>query len=244
MSRFMLRLALFAAMALTMSSVAFADDEENEFGDPKKSTVVQVGVMSTEEPKEDIDLNDPLVKKLVEASRGGKSSFPKEVAEKYEKLLAKGATTNASEPSKSILAFASKNLGKKVGNGQCAVLNQEALKAAKCKEFPPYGADKDYIWGKKIVEITKANIKDASKIKPGHLLQYRNAEFSGKVTIPNGYYNLSSSAAHHSSIVRSINGSLVSVYESNSGGVLTTQVGYFDLAHMKRGTIWVYEATK
>lgn len=240
----MLRLALFAAMVLTMSAVAVADDDEKEFGDPKKSTVVQVSVMSKEEPTEDIDLKDPLVKKLVEASRGGKSSFPKDVAEKYEKLLAKGATTNGSEPSKSILAFATSHLGKQVGNGQCAVLDQEALKAAKCKEFPPYGPDKDYVWGKKIVTITKANIKEASKIKPGHLLQYRNAEFSGKVAVTNAYHNLSSVADHHTSIVRSINGTLVSVYESNINDVLTTQVGYFNLSHLKGGTIWVFEATQ
>src|SRR5689334_9418452 len=52
-----------------------------------------------------------------------------------------------------VLAFAKKNLGKKVGDGECATLASEAVKSAGGVSFSklgPTGVNANYVWGRKI----------------------------------------------------------------------------------------------
>lgn len=73
-----------------------------------------------------------------------------------------------------VVTWATGQLNKKVGAGECWDLAEEALKQAGAKtskDLGPVDADSDYVWGTKVT-----NLKD---VEPGHILQLRDH----KVTI-------------------------------------------------------------
>src|SRR5581483_10484488 len=77
---------------------------------------------------------------------------------------------------KEVLAFAKGQLGKQVGNGQCAVLVIEALKAAGAKTTVDYGVNgpgKDYIWG--------TEVKKYPDVKPGDIVQFRDVKIVNRM---------------------------------------------------------------
>src|SRR5437867_4231472 len=107
-----------------------------------------------------------------------------------------------------IVDFARKNVGKQVGDGECATLVAEAFKEAGAK---PHGSYKDspnegdYVWGELVygLEITRSLRTESTPIgtfvKPGDVIQYRDAKFAGKS--PSGTYK--SEAPHHTAVVTS-----------------------------------------
>lgn len=244
MAKFWSRAAV-VALGLTVG-VALATaraDESDEFPTPDKPSAVRVGGVSEEAVTQVPDVQGELLEKLIKQSRGASSMVPAEVLKKYDTELAKGATT-AAGLSGHILTFCKANLGKKVGNGQCAVLASEAIKSVGAK---PRGKDApkadDYVWGAPVAAIEGGSKAGLDKVQPGDALQFRDAAFKGV----SGKAWWSYSAAHHTAVVMGTarGGSLVSVYECNCNGVLTVQKGYYDFNDMQKGG-WVraYRAAK
>lgn len=123
-----------------------------------------------------------------------------------------------------VLSFAQKALGKKIGDGECATLADEAVRTAGGKRFytlGPSGLDADYVWGRKITTLTPSG-GSISSIKPGDIIQFRNVTFSmsQKVTKPNGSWQMSSSNSsygHHTAIVSGVSGNYIYVLQQNVG---------------------------
>lgn len=74
----------------------------------------------------------------------------------------------------------------KVGNGQCTSLAVEALAAAGARgmgrDFPKRG---DYVWGEQVALLeydhrAVAGLESLTKVKPGHIIQFRNARLAGR----------------------------------------------------------------
>lgn len=217
---------------------------QDEFGEPDLPSVYKVDG-EIEDGAELPELSMDLLKDLSAEARGGKSTFPAEVLKDYDKALSNGSSSGPGL-NNAILSFCKANMGSKVGNGQCAVLLSEAIKSIKAKRFPPSGVDADYVWGTFVCQIEANKLGDVSKIRPGDLLQFRDASFKGTRKSGNSTRWWSYSAGHHSAVVTQVgnSGNLISVAESNINGVLQTQRGYYDFKDLKSGWIRVYRATK
>jgi hypothetical protein len=93
-----------------------------------------------------------------------------------------------------IVEFARQNLGKRVGDGECARLVEKAFQYAGARRFPPFGPNDDYVWGQRLSQ--------PNEVQPGDVLQFRNVTFAGREDFPNGTYRTwTSSYDHHSAIV-------------------------------------------
>lgn len=102
-----------------------------------------------------------------------------------------------------VLDQARRHTGKRVGDGECFALADQALRKAgyrTAKDFAPVTADADYVWGKHV---------SLDDVKPGDIIQFRNHRADGSVStrLPDG----SGTAAiffeereHHTAIVVSV----------------------------------------
>lgn len=137
-----------------------------------------------------------------------------------------GPVNSLTTPSSSTIAskmvnFLERNLGKRIGSGECAVVATESLRVAGgqfVRTKPDFPNAEDYVWGDfvKRVEFKSGKAVDSNvsaKVKPGDIIQYRNATFS------NG-----KRATHHTSVVASVdsNGNPIQVYEQNIGKLSKT----------------------
>jgi hypothetical protein len=151
-----------------------------------------------------------------------------------------------------VYSFAKSKLGKKVGNGECAVLASEALKYAKCKprgsDYPRSG---DYDWGTRIQTVTTSN-RNSVKCWAGDILQFRNVKFSGRWREGSSTRSQTASYAHHTAIVGltgtdKYRGRYVEVYHQNVGpsgksaaAKKVVQRGRMYFGEMTAGTVWIY----
>src|SRR5262245_46662757 len=81
-----------------------------------------------------------------------------------------------------VLGFARRNLGSKVGNGQCFAFADQALKGAgalSAKDYDTVTPAADYVWG------TPVSLAD---LQPGDIVQFRDYRYDREVSIknPNG----------------------------------------------------------
>ena len=92
-------------------------------------------------------------------------------------LLAFATPVLGSEPAKEgglgdkVRTFAQENLGKKVDDGECAMLAMKALQAAGAKttaDFKVTGEVGDYVWGTLVEKFADA--------KPGDIIQFRDVK--------------------------------------------------------------------
>jgi hypothetical protein len=142
-----------------------------------------------------------------------------------------------------VLNYAKNHLGVRVGDGQCATLAVEAVKAAGGKPFSqlgPTGSNANYVWGRKITTLTPSS-GSLSAIKPGDIIQFRDVSFKKvtKVTYPNGAWTQNSSTqtyGHHTAIVEGVNSKFIYLLQQNVGASGKAN----DPSHTKvqRGTIW------
>jgi hypothetical protein len=115
---------------------------------------------------------------------------------------------------KRVLRYCNDNMGKSVGNGQCAALAVQALKAAGARPKEPQGypAWNDYVWGKEVcmIEGTADGTRVASgsldDVEPGDIAQFSQVKF------------LKMHAAHHTAIVDYINSKHLGLIQQNFGG--------------------------
>jgi hypothetical protein len=141
-----------------------------------------------------------------------------------------------------VLSFAKAKLGTKVGDGECATLAAEAVKAAGGKRFDqlgPTGTNADYVWGRKVTTL-KTSGGSISAVKPGDIIQFRSVSFrqDTKVMYSNGASRTSyktSSYSHHTAVVESVSGKFINLLQQNVGSAGKSADAK---KIVQRGTIW------
>jgi hypothetical protein len=146
------------------------------------------------------------------------------------------------ELNRKIVQFCTDNLGKKVGDGECAALVFAAVDKASAKgpsdlpaPKPPMMKD-DFVWGRLL------DAKD--DVLPGDIMQFRDVEI--KFTSPRLSYSYS--YPHHTAIVAEVKGKQkFIVFQQNVGTPDKTdeqrrvvQRDPLDLSAKVRGTVWIY----
>jgi len=98
-----------------------------------------------------------------------------------------------------ILRFASSKLGRKVGDGECFALADQALRsvgAATAEDFCTVGPNTDYVWISRTVEPSDA--------RPGDILQVRTFSVLRRSARPDGSWNEETStrgSPNHTAVV-------------------------------------------
>jgi len=120
---------------------------------------------------------------------------------------------------KDIIDFCEANLGKKVGDGECSHLAEEAFRSVNAK--PIQFSGKTYIWGR---EVTSGQ-----KVLPGDVVQLEDCKFAN------------SSASHHTQVIRRVLGpKRYEVLEQNASGRRTVGPGELDLNRLLQGSVKIY----
>lgn len=138
---------------------------------------------------------------------------------------------------KKIRDFSQRNLGKQVGKGECWDLADQALNAVPAVTYHKnQGPDADYKWGDVAAIYNPGSVKGS--LRPGQILQFRNAKFSWR----QGSSNVTRTARHHTAVVSAVSndGKDICVLHQNSGGVRNVQYGYYRIAALTEGTVWGY----
>jgi len=126
-----------------------------------------------------------------------------------------------------IVAFTKANLGKKVNNGECAMLVVDAFKLVGA--VMPKHQGVTYIWGDVVT--------DQNAAQPGDIIQFENVKFEEK--LPNG--TRTSSMAHHTAIVaEGIEPGVYKILHQNVGGSKLVQYGTINLNNRKPGGSLVF----
>lgn len=132
--------------------------------------------------------------------------------------------------------YCRKHLGERVGNGQCAALAFQALKAAggRTRAGPDSPQKGDYVWGRLVYMIeaspdgTRARGK-LSDVRAGDIVQYRDAEFA------RAHFH------HHTAVVAFIDERTLRVYQQNAGGKQFVTEGAVRIDKLARGWIRIYQ---
>jgi hypothetical protein len=146
---------------------------------------------------------------------------------------------------KAIVAFCQRQLGKKVGSGECAHLANEALRITGAEFMPEKFGDKpnrgDYVWGtfvKRLAWESSAVVDSSPKTpcQPGDVIQFRDAAFSGGgVSVP-----------HHTAIVAAVDddGQPTAIYHQNAGNKRFLLKQTIDFNKLTGGWARIYRPSK
>lgn len=148
-----------------------------------------------------------------------------------------------------VLAFCMRNLGVKVGNGQCATLASQALQSAgairTARDFPNAG---DYVWGRQVALIEAgrkrvAGLESLALVMPGDIIQFRNARLQGAGAGGFGTYWMT--ADHHTAVVGAVDAgnAVVTVYHQNWGRKIV-RLDRMLMADLKKGWLRFYRPQK
>jgi hypothetical protein len=150
-----------------------------------------------------------------------------------------------------VVQFCEAHVGKQVGGGECSSLAYAALRAAGAKElndFPSYPGEGDYVWGKLVYTVAARNGKAVEqavgrfKIRPGDVLQFRDATFEGQ---ENGRH-YTWQYDHHTAVVLKMNhrtGTML-ILEQNVNGKRFVQRGTLILTDLRSGWLRVYRPVR
>jgi surface antigen len=150
-----------------------------------------------------------------------------------------------------IMAYARRQRGGRVGDGQCYTLADRALRQADARSARDYGTitpDADYVWG---TSVTLADLQ------PGDVVQFRDYGYDRETVIERRDETVtrqdSQDRAHHTAIVQSVDGNgAVTVWEQNApdGSPVTRTQLFFTSGTTThgnerttirvRGTFWFY----
>lgn len=126
-----------------------------------------------------------------------------------------------SDVSAAVAQFAASRMGQTVGSGQCWDLVDQALLAAGAVR--PHQRNFDaYVFGQEVY----------SNFQPGDVLQFEGV----RLQTPNSWYDF----GHHTAIVASANGNIVTLYHQNVNGDMRVQTGTYDLGTKVSGIIRAY----
>jgi hypothetical protein len=160
---------------------------------------------------------------------------------------------DASSRGRTIVGFASRRSGSRVGDGECFALADQALRSAGAKSASDYGTitpDGDYTWG---VSVT------LSDLQPGDVIQFRDYSYERTVVTQRSDATTTETTTegrpHHTAIVQSVDrDGAVRVLEQNSpvrSRVHSTRL-YFSSGTSTsgsrtttitvRGTFWFYRS--
>ena len=148
---------------------------------------------------------------------------------------AHAVTSGASVVRQRVLAYAKANLGRTVGNGECAGLAFQALRAAGAKPRARHGfpTQRDYVWGKLVllIEATPEGPKSTGSVRdvgPGDIAQFSNVK-AGRAHF-----------GHHTAVVSEINDTRLAMVEQHVGGGHTVVEGAIRLDKLSSGWIRFY----
>jgi len=134
-----------------------------------------------------------------------------------------------------VLEFARANLGRRVGNGECAGLAYQALKAAGAMPRAAHGdpTPRDYVWGELVlrVEATPDGPKltgSLADVKPGDIAQFSNVKF------------MKAHFAHHTAIVSDISPTHLGLYQQHVNGQKVVMQGGVRFDKLSAGWIRFY----
>ncbi len=169
-------------------------------------------------------------------------------------LLALAPMALGAEPAKEgglgdkVRVFAKDNLGKKVDDGECAMLAVKALEAAGAKstaDFKVTGEVGNYVWG--------TLVEKYDDVKPGDIIQFRDVKLVTTTVVkqPGGGTRTSSRSqtmSHHTAIVSANLGKgKFKVLEQNAGpqdadekARKIVQENAIDLGDKTEGKVWIY----
>ena len=126
-----------------------------------------------------------------------------------------------------VVHFANARKGKKVGNGECWTLADQALKSAGAKR-PGRDDLGNYAFGRRL--------GSKETLRPGDILQFEKAEF-----VHRGENRWSrQSFPHHTAIVYRVSGSKLTLLHQNVNGKRTVQMTTLDLSERTKGTVTGY----
>jgi hypothetical protein len=135
-----------------------------------------------------------------------------------------------------VLAFAHANVGRTVGNGECAGLAYQALKAAGAmpKAAHGYPGPRDYVWGGlvAVIEATSTAPRvtgSLAEVKPGDIAQFSNVR-AGRAHF-----------GHHTAIVTGITDIRLDMLEQHVGGGHVVVDGAIRLDRLSSGWIRFYQ---
>lgn len=146
-------------------------------------------------------------------------------------------------PGQKIVAFCREHLGQQVGDGECAALAAAALRQAGARlpgrDYPGQG---DYVWGELVCYVQgggrpQGNLTD---IKPGDIIQFRDARFSGRNREGSGTYSLV--ADHHTAVVVALQSDRVtlSCYAQHGDGTSDVRASNLYLDDLREGWLRFY----
>ena len=182
------------------------------------------------------------------------------VPNRSDPVSASSGQTSAPETelNERVVRFCREKVGKQVGNGQCAMLIVEALRAAgaetRFKDSPGSG---DYVWGAFVCKLEVKNgvqsleVGEAGRardkhrrtdVRAGDILQFRDAEFQGTEIRPEGRYTYRASRPHHTAVISHVSedGASCKVLEQNYNGKLTVVESTIRLPDLTHGWLRVY----
>lgn len=129
-----------------------------------------------------------------------------------------------------VLEFCKKHRGEQVGNGECAGLATQALKAAGAKTRGGPDAPKpgDYVWGRQVllVEASPEAPKLTGKVTdvlPGDIVQFHDTKF------------VTAHFPHHTAVVKEMADQHLTVYQQHVGGTKIVREGAVRIAKLAEG---------
>ena len=151
----------------------------------------------------------------------------------------------AASANEQIVKFCKENMGKQVGNGQCSALAKYALEAAGARPRQKNSDSPSGGWGRLVLflEVTERVPKETGSrrdIKPGDIIQFRDAKMKGKKASGRGYYT--KGFKQHTAVVSEVGnrGRIVKIYHQNSSGRKFVMEGSLMLDDLQTGWMRFY----
>ena len=120
-----------------------------------------------------------------------------------------------------VVAYAAAQKGQKIGDGQCWALADAALAAARAVRPGERGLD-TYVFGQEVYR----------NFQPGDIIQFENVTLQSP--------NYTGNFPHHTAIIASANGNVLTIYEQNANNVQLVTSETIDIGMKKSGLIRVY----
>jgi hypothetical protein len=143
-----------------------------------------------------------------------------------------------------IVAFCKERKGQTVGNGECASLAEQALRAAGARERRRDNPEEgDYCWGELVYRIEAGKEKPTAAgkladVKAGDVIQFRDVRLEGRNSI--GRYTMATK--HHTAIVTAVQeaGAVVKILHQNYNGKRVVAEETLRLGDLKEGWLRFY----
>lgn len=142
-----------------------------------------------------------------------------------------------------VLSYTMRQLGRPVGDGECASLVRAALDFARAKPLGTWAdspSPGDLVWGRLTGTMTPERVPRLGEldVRPGDVLQMRSVSIRSR----RGYVVETITAARHTAVVEEVSrerGEVRLLHQNSQGRRMVTRDVY-PLRGLREGTIWVY----